>query len=189
MSSRSIPCFKNTFRSSSRVRRSNSSIAICTLFDRPYRRLVDDVLDVVREEATEDVMRLGAVGHLEENYLEANFFLVWRSRVMWLACLFIGGIFTVIGLGLFVLLGRGLVEVRPDGSVARELPQDTAGRAVHHSPETLTLGLPTDGSAAHVRALLDEIDPAGTEIDRFTLHSATLDDVFLALTSEVPAHV
>ncbi|MGA5473015.1 ATP-binding cassette domain-containing protein [Streptomyces arboris] len=63
------------------------------------------------------------------------------------------------------------------------------GRAVHHSPETLTLGLPTDGSAAHVRALLDEIDPAGTEIGRFTLHSATLDDVFLALTSEVPAHV
>ncbi|MGW5066838.1 ABC transporter, partial [Streptomyces cyaneofuscatus] len=62
------------------------------------------------------------------------------------------------------------------------------GRAVHHSPETLTVGLPTDGSAAHVRALLDEIDPAGTEIDRFTLHSATLDDVFLALTSEVPAH-
>ncbi|WP_411083820.1 ATP-binding cassette domain-containing protein [Streptomyces sp. cmx-18-6] len=61
-----------------------------------------------------------------------------------------------------------------------------AGRAVHHSPETLTLGLPTDGSAAHVRALLDEIDPAGTEIDRFTLHSATLDDVFLALTSETP---
>ncbi|RPK61485.1 Daunorubicin/doxorubicin resistance ATP-binding protein DrrA [Streptomyces sp. ADI96-02] len=64
-----------------------------------------------------------------------------------------------------------------------------AGRAVHHSPETLTLGLPTDGSAAHVRALLDEIDPDGTEIDRFSLHSATLDDVFLALTSEVPAHV
>ncbi|MFD3972415.1 ATP-binding cassette domain-containing protein [Streptomyces cyaneofuscatus] len=63
------------------------------------------------------------------------------------------------------------------------------GRAVHHSPDTLTLGIPTDGSAAHVRALLDEIDPAGTEIDRFTLHSATLDDVFLALTSEVPAHV
>ncbi|MBT2427829.1 ATP-binding cassette domain-containing protein [Streptomyces sp. ISL-112] len=63
------------------------------------------------------------------------------------------------------------------------------GRAVRHSPETLTLGVPTDGSAAHVRALLDEIDPAGTEVDRFTLHSATLDDVFLALTSEVPARV
>ncbi|MGW8887269.1 ATP-binding cassette domain-containing protein [Streptomyces sp. NPDC055749] len=64
-----------------------------------------------------------------------------------------------------------------------------AGRAVHHSPETLTLGLPTDGSAAHVRALLDEIDPARTDVARFTVHSATLDDVFLALTTEVPAHV
>ena len=64
-----------------------------------------------------------------------------------------------------------------------------AARAVHHSPETLTLGLPTDGTAAHVRSLLDEIDPARTDVARFTLHSATLDDVFLALTAEVPAHV
>ncbi|MGW7092586.1 ATP-binding cassette domain-containing protein [Streptomyces sp. NPDC054874] len=61
-----------------------------------------------------------------------------------------------------------------------------AGRAVHHSPETLTLGLPTDGSAAQVRALLDEIDPTGHEIERFSLHSATLDDVFLDLTSKAP---
>lgn len=62
-------------------------------------------------------------------------------------------------------------------------------RAVHHSPGTLTLGLPTDGSAARVRALLDEIDPDGTAVDRFTLHSTTLDDVFLALTAtkETPA--
>ncbi|MEU0299170.1 ATP-binding cassette domain-containing protein [Streptomyces sp. NPDC006175] len=67
-----------------------------------------------------------------------------------------------------------------------------ATRAVHHSPETLTLGLPTDGTAAHVRALLDEIDPHRTDVDRFSLHSATLDDVFLALTAEkpeAPAHV
>ncbi|MFD4025252.1 ATP-binding cassette domain-containing protein [Streptomyces sp. NPDC058576] len=61
-----------------------------------------------------------------------------------------------------------------------------AGRAVHHSPETLTLGLPTDGSAAQVRALLDEIDPAGREVERFSLHTATLDDVFLTLTSNAP---
>ncbi|MFJ9111719.1 ATP-binding cassette domain-containing protein [Streptomyces sp. NPDC102283] len=61
-----------------------------------------------------------------------------------------------------------------------------AGRAVHHSPETLTLGLATDGSAAQVRALLDEIDPTRREIERFSLHSATLDDVFLDLTSKAP---
>ncbi|MFJ8664204.1 ATP-binding cassette domain-containing protein [Streptomyces sp. NPDC093600] len=67
-----------------------------------------------------------------------------------------------------------------------------SGRAVHHSPETLTLGVPTDGSAAHVRALLDELDPERTDVTRFTLHTATLDDVFLTLTArapEEPAHV
>ncbi|RFU85401.1 ATP-binding cassette domain-containing protein [Streptomyces triticagri] len=54
--------------------------------------------------------------------------------------------------------------------------------AVHHAPDTLTLGIPTDGTARHVRALLDELDPDGTAVERFSLHTATLDDVFLALT-------
>ncbi|WP_137994325.1 ATP-binding cassette domain-containing protein [Streptomyces vilmorinianum] len=62
-------------------------------------------------------------------------------------------------------------------------------RAVHHSPESLTLGIPTDGSAVHVRALLDELDPERRDIARFSLHTATLDDVFLALTDKEPAHV
>ncbi|MGW0117763.1 ABC transporter ATP-binding protein [Streptomyces sp. NPDC003327] len=56
------------------------------------------------------------------------------------------------------------------------------GRATTHDPDALTLGIPTDGSAAHVRALLDELDPERRDISRFTLHTATLDDVFLSLT-------
>ncbi|NUK02788.1 ATP-binding cassette domain-containing protein [Streptomyces lunaelactis] len=68
-------------------------------------------------------------------------------------------------------------------------------RAVHRSPGTLTLGLPTDATAAHVRALLDEVDPDRRDVTRFALHTATLDDVFLALTGsparthKEPAHV
>ncbi|MFF3247679.1 ATP-binding cassette domain-containing protein [Streptomyces sp. NPDC002870] len=61
--------------------------------------------------------------------------------------------------------------------------------AVHRSPETLTLGLPTDGTAAQVRALLDEIDPERRDVARFSVQRATLDDVFLALTDKEPAHV
>ncbi|MGW5847136.1 ATP-binding cassette domain-containing protein [Streptomyces sp. NPDC055254] len=57
-----------------------------------------------------------------------------------------------------------------------------APRAVHLDPDALTLGLATDGSAGHVRALLDEVDPDRTAVDRFTVRTATLDDVFLALT-------
>jgi magnesium transporter len=61
----------------------------------------DDVIDVVVEEATEDVHRMGAVGPMVENYLEAPFAKVWQKRVFWLACLFVGGIFTVTALARF----------------------------------------------------------------------------------------
>ncbi|TDV51985.1 ATP-binding cassette domain-containing protein [Actinophytocola oryzae] len=55
-------------------------------------------------------------------------------------------------------------------------------RALVPDRDRLTLSVATDGSAAHVRALLDDLDPARRVIDRFAVHSATLDDVFLALT-------
>ncbi|MFI9123333.1 ATP-binding cassette domain-containing protein [Streptomyces bikiniensis] len=58
----------------------------------------------------------------------------------------------------------------------------TAAGPLTTSPDALSLGVPTDGSAAHVRALLDVLDPERRDVDRFTLHTATLDDVFLALT-------
>lgn len=78
---------------------------------------------------------------------------------------------------------------------SREAYLRLTARAVGHSPDTLTLSLPTDGTAAHVRALLDEIDPHRTDVDRFSVHGASLDDVFLVLTgattepTEAPTHV
>ncbi|MDQ0955592.1 ABC-2 type transport system ATP-binding protein [Streptomyces phaeochromogenes] len=57
-----------------------------------------------------------------------------------------------------------------------------APRATYTDPDTRTLGIPTDGSAAHIRALLDLLDPTRTAISSFSVHTATLDDVFLELT-------
>jgi len=65
------------------------------------------------------------------------------------------------------------------------------GRLVRRDPDRLALGVATDGSAAHVRALLDEVDPGRRAVARFAVHAATLDDVFLALTgpaTKEPAH-
>jgi ABC-2 type transport system ATP-binding protein len=45
-----------------------------------------------------------------------------------------------------------------------------------------TVSVATDGSAAHVRSVLDEVDAGRRAVERFALHSASLDDVFLALT-------
>lgn len=61
----------------------------------------DDVIDVVVEEATEDAYRMGAVGPMAENYLEANFVTVWRKRAFWLACLFGAELFTFSALSYF----------------------------------------------------------------------------------------
>jgi magnesium transporter len=61
----------------------------------------DDVIDVVVQEATEDVHRMGAVGPLEENYLQANFVTVWRNRAFWMACFFVAELFTIQALGYF----------------------------------------------------------------------------------------
>ncbi len=61
----------------------------------------DDVIDVVVQEATEDVYRIGGVGPLAENYLEADFFTVWRKRAAWLAILFVAELFTFTALSYF----------------------------------------------------------------------------------------
>jgi ABC-2 type transport system ATP-binding protein len=53
---------------------------------------------------------------------------------------------------------------------------------VRRDPDRLVLGLHTDGSATDVRRLLDAVDPEHRLVERFAVHTATLDDVFLTLT-------
>jgi ABC-2 type transport system ATP-binding protein len=62
-----------------------------------------------------------------------------------------------------------------------------AHRTIASDPSELVIGVATDGSAAHVRALLDEVDPDRRAVQRFSVHSASLDDVFLALTGHTAA--
>ena len=69
-----------------------------------------------------------------------------------------------------------------DAAAFDEVARSVGGRAVASDPGHLTIGVATDGSAAHVRALLDEVDPDHRAVRRFAMHTATLDDVFLALT-------
>lgn len=56
-------------------------------------------------------------------------------------------------------------------------------RAIHLDTTALTIGVATDGLAAEVRELLDEIDPERCNVTSFAVHAASLDDVFLSLTS------
>jgi ABC-2 type transport system ATP-binding protein len=78
--------------------------------------------------------------------------------------------------------GQRLDLVVSDAQAFEEIARALGARAVQRDASRLTIGVATDGSAAHVRALLDEVDPHGHAVERFTVQSATLDDVFFALT-------
>ncbi|GGZ58119.1 daunorubicin resistance protein DrrA family ABC transporter ATP-binding protein [Streptomyces inusitatus] len=79
---------------------------------------------------------------------------------------------------------------RPEGAAqAGPVPahEPWQPRQLRHSPDSLTLALPTDGGADEVRALLDRADPERCDVVRFSVERATLDDVFLALTGREAA--
>ena len=66
-----------------------------------------------------------------------------------------------------------------------QVSQLLADLVVHLDPAALTVGVATDGSAAQVRALLDEADPGRDLVASFAVRDATLDDGFFALTVSV----
>ena len=70
-----------------------------------------------------------------------------------------------------------------------EVSRYLGDQASHHDEASLTLAVPTDGSAAQVRALLDAADPDRALIASFAVHGASLDDVFLTLTRKETADV
>ncbi len=61
----------------------------------------DDVVDVVREEATEDIQKIGGSEALEEPYLQVRFGEMVRKRGRWLAVLFLGEMLTATAMGFF----------------------------------------------------------------------------------------
>lgn len=62
---------------------------------------VDDIVDVVREEATEDIQKIGGMEALGAPYLEAGFWEMARKRAGWLAALFVGEMLTATAMGRY----------------------------------------------------------------------------------------
>ncbi len=62
---------------------------------------VDDVLDVVEEETTEDIQKIGGMAALEEPYLRASLREMVRKRAGWLVVLFFGQMLTANVMGYF----------------------------------------------------------------------------------------
>jgi magnesium transporter len=62
---------------------------------------VDDIVDVVREEATEDIQKIGGSQALDAPYLEVGLLDMVRKRGVWLTVIFVGQLLTTTAMSLF----------------------------------------------------------------------------------------
>jgi magnesium transporter len=145
---------------------------------------VDDVLDIVEEEATEDIQRLGGSEPLAQPYFSASTFEVVRKRLVWLLPLFAASIVTdtvVNGfsnlLSLFVTVGVFIPVVSGTAGntgsqtvttiiraiAVNEVRLADFGRAwLREASVGIILGLIL-GAAGYIRALVLNAEP-GVEI-------------------------
>jgi magnesium transporter len=72
---------------------------------------VDDVIDAMVEEQTEDVQKLGAIEPLEDPYFQTTFWTLARKRGGWLILLFIEEMFTGTALRHYSTLLEGTVAL------------------------------------------------------------------------------
>lgn len=71
----------------------------------------DDVIDVLREEQSEDVYRMAAMQPLVENYLETKLHSIWWRRTVWLSVLFVAEMLTLSVLVSFEASIRQIVAL------------------------------------------------------------------------------
>jgi ABC-2 type transport system ATP-binding protein len=81
-----------------------------------------------------------------------------------------------------LVAGQRLDLLLADAAAYDGVARRAGRRTVTADADRLAIGVATDGTAAHVRALLDELDPERSAVRSFSVHTATLDDVFLAVT-------
>ena len=55
---------------------------------------VDDAMDVIEEENTEDIAKMAAMAPTDKPYLKTSAFTLWKNRVLWLLILMLGATFT-----------------------------------------------------------------------------------------------
>jgi len=65
------------------------------------RITIDDVVDVIREEETDDAHKMGGIEKLDESYMATSYLGLIKKRAGWLVILFIGESLTATAMGFF----------------------------------------------------------------------------------------
>ncbi|MCF0110823.1 MAG: magnesium transporter [Erysipelotrichaceae bacterium] len=100
----------------------------------------DDVIDVIEEEATEDIHKMAAVNPLEGSYLEATPYAVAKSRLPWLMVLMISAAISEY----IITRNNTLIMLIPALSYFYPTLMDTAGNAGSQAAAMVIRGIVTD---------------------------------------------
>ncbi len=99
---------------------------------------VDDVIDVMKQEATEDISIMAAVTPSTDTYMEQSVWQIWKNRIPWLLILMISATFTGLIINTFEsrlnALSTALFACIP-------MLMDTGGNAGSQSSVTVIRGL------------------------------------------------
>lgn len=105
----------------------------------------DDVIDVMEEEATEDIHKMAAVTPIDGSYMEASVFKVSFSRLPWLLILMISAAISE----MIISKNSALIAVLPALSYFVPMLMDSAGNAGSQSAAMVIRGITVDGIDMH----------------------------------------
>ncbi|MBQ3934837.1 MAG: magnesium transporter [Clostridia bacterium] len=97
----------------------------------------DDAVDVIQEEATEDIEKMAAILPTDKPYLATGVFETWRKRIPWLLLLMVSATFTSTILGHF----NEKLAVIPILTIFIPMLMDTAGNAGGQASVTIIRSL------------------------------------------------
>lgn len=101
---------------------------------------IDDIVDVMTEEATEDIMKMNAIVPTEDPYLKTSVFKIAKSRIVWLMIL----MFTSIISGLILDKFENAIAALPFLVVFIPMLMDSGGNAGSQASTTIIRGLATN---------------------------------------------
>lgn len=100
---------------------------------------VDDIIDVIHEEATEDIHKMGAITPIDSTYLETGVIAMSKSRIVWLLILMISATFT----GQIMANYEGMLAANVTLSIFIPMLMDTAGNAGNQASTMVIRALAT----------------------------------------------
>lgn len=98
---------------------------------------VDDAIDVMTDETTEDISKMAAVIPSDKPYLKTSTFTLWKTRVPWLLFLMFSATFT----GIIIAKYEAALQTLPALMVFIPMLMDSGGNASNQACTTIIRGL------------------------------------------------